>query len=124
MSRSDPDRFNAEVLSRLDVVEPRRRFLDRDARRALVAVGFLLVGGIVILLASSELGSVHRLGPPTDEASPLRPSRILDAVDRTRVPAAGVPASRDDAPDGTSPATEGEGVRYDSVEAMAPGRRS
>ena len=119
MSRTDPDRFNAEVLSRLDGVEPRRRFLDRDARRALVAVGFLLVGGLVVLLASSELGSVHRLGPPTDEASPLRPSRILDAVDRTRVP-----ASRGEAPDGASPATEGEGVRYDSVEAMAPGRRS
>ena len=124
MSRTDPDRFNAEVLSRLGGVEPRRRFLDRDARRALIAVAFLLVGGLVVLLASSELGSVHRLGPPTGEASPLRPSRILDAVDRTRIPAAGVPASRDDVPDGASPATEGEGVRYDSVEAMAPGRRS
>ncbi|MEE2896610.1 MAG: hypothetical protein VX726_12835, partial [Planctomycetota bacterium] len=85
MSRSDPDRFNSEVLSLHDVFDPRRRFLDREARRALVAVGFLLVGGIVVLLASSELGSVHRLGPPADEASPLRPSRILDAVDRTRV---------------------------------------
>ncbi len=116
------DSFAEAVFARLDGVEvsDRRRWLDRDARRGLWAVGGIFA---VVVLAA---GLSQIMSPSTPVAVPPiagETSGVQDAFRRLSVDPA-------DLPDSTSKprenfegsATSGEAGRYDSVVAAGPGQ--
>jgi len=116
------DLFSEAVFARLDGVEApdRRRWLDRDARRGLWAVGgifavVVLAAGLSQIMSSSTSVALPPIAGET--------SGVQDAFRRLSVDPA-------DLPDSTSKprenfegsATSGEAGRYDSVVAAGPGQ--
>ena len=96
-----------DILDRLPGVESRPRRVDRDARRALGAL-------VMVTLIASTLAVMAREGDDRtvlDAAVP--PSGPIDAIDRIRVD-----------PESVEKATAGPEDRYESIDAIGPGRRS
>lgn len=106
-----------DILDRLDGVEHRPRRLDRDARRAVVAV--LLVAAVSLGLALSAGSAGVEPAEPAD--SPAS-TDLLGAFERLRItPTVDAP----DLPNSDAPAATPETVDgYESIEAIAPGRRT
>lgn len=105
-----------EILDRLDGVERTPRRVDRDARRALIAVGVTASIFIALALLSDPSVTV-----PESDAVPAT-ADLFGAFERLSVPATEAEAPPTETPTdrATPPATDG----YESVEAIAPGRRT
>lgn len=121
MKSEHQDHFTKGILDRLDGVEEGRR-LDRDGRNGLIA---LAVVAVVLLGTISFETLLDRAGGSSsdgvaDVAPLVTPASVLEAVDRIQVPAtddsSGVPSG--------SVETEALPRRYETIEAVAPGRRS
>ena len=105
-----------EILGRLEGVESTPRRVDRDARRALIAVGVTASLFVALALLSDPPVTV-----PDADAVPAS-ADLFGAFERLSVPTTDteVPATETPADPATQPTTDG----YESVEAIAPGRRT
>jgi hypothetical protein len=115
------DSFAKAVMERLDGVEPRdrRRWLDRDARRGLLAVGCLtaavvIAAGLSWMIRAPKLESI---------SSPVMGTQgVQDAFRRLSIDPADLPNSTNDPLENSDgSATSGEADRYDSAVAAGPG---
>jgi hypothetical protein len=115
------DSFAKAVMERLDGVEPRdrRRWLDRDARRGLLAVG-CLTAAVVIAAGFSWM---IRAPKPESISSPVMGTQgVQDAFRRLSIDPADLPNSTNDPLENSDgSATSGEADRYDSAVAAGPG---
>lgn len=106
-----------DILDRLDGVERRPRRLDRDARRAVAAVALVAIvsTGWALSARAPRIESAE-----SDTAT--RTPDVLGAFERLRVePSADTPdLPISDSPTATPDAVDG----YESIEAIAPGRRT
>lgn len=103
-----------DILSRIPGVESRPRWIDRDARRAVLAV----------ILVGSAVGLAAVLASPPDASmvvdAPVRPMEadVSGAFERLRTPG-GIES------ESSSGEATGEGERgYEIKDAIGPGRRS
>ncbi|MDA0295571.1 MAG: hypothetical protein O3A19_06615 [Planctomycetota bacterium] len=115
------DSFAKAVMERLDGVEPRdrRRWLDRDARRGLLAVGCLTAAVVI----AAGLSWMIRAPKPESISSPVMGTQgVQDAFRRLSIDPADLPNSTNDPLENSDgSATSGEADRYDSAVAAGPG---
>ena len=115
------DSFAKAVMERLDGVEPRdrRRWLDRDARRGLLAVGCLTAAVVI----AAGLSWMIRTPKPESISSPVMGTQgVQDAFRRLSIDPADLPNSTNDPLENSDgSATSGEADRYDSAVAAGPG---
>ena len=115
------DSFAKAVMERLDGVEPRdrRRWLDRDARRGLLAVGCLTAAVVI----AAGLSWMIRAPKTESISSPVMGTQgVQDAFRRLSIDPADLPNSTNDPLENSDgSATSGEADRYDSAVAAGPG---
>ena len=109
-----------DIIGRLDGVAPASRRVDRDARRALLAVAAVaaVFTGIALLPDSAGSGGAS----PASDRDETASTDLLGAFERISVPAAEEGRPTDESP--TVPATRPTPDGYESIEAIAPGRRT
>ena len=109
-----------DIISRLDGVAPTSRRVDRDARRALIAVAAVatVFAGLALFASAERPGRESGVASGSEAAS----TDLLGAFERLRVPASeeGRPTDESSSDPATRPSSDG----YESIEAMAPGRRT
>jgi hypothetical protein len=100
-------RGTEDILDQLPGIEARPRRLDRDARRALIALGAVIAVAVGMAWQARETNESATLEAASGGSDPI------GALERIRV----TPESAETA---TSPSDGG----YESIDAIGPGRRS
>ena len=117
----EPRDFADAVMARLDGLESpdRRRWLDRDARRALWAVGGLFT---VVVLAAGVSWMISSPRSESSASSTVATPGVQDAFRRLSVDPADAPNStREPLENSDGSATPDDAGRYDSAVAAGPG---
>ena len=118
----ETESFAAAVMARLDGVESkdRKRWLDRDARHGLWAVGCLFAVAVFFAGVSWMAWSpVSTEGPSASSPPPA----VQDAFRRLSVDPVAVPGSADEPLENSDgSATSEQSDRYESTVAAGPGR--